>query len=216
MSKNSELLLGSAKHRISSTFGYRIHPITHEPQGHNGTDYATYNQNVPCYAPADGNVLRVSMDQYGGKFCYVGFPELNRVGLYYHLDQITVKVNKTVNKGDQIGIVGTTGRSTGIHLHFSWIEWNDEALSYYQADYEDFEKYEFPREKEDEEEMAERAYKTLDEVPAWGKKTVEKIIKKGGITPTENSTATISDDEINLTHSMLRIYVSMDKMGMLK
>jgi hypothetical protein len=63
--------------------------------------------------------------------------------------------------------------------------------------------------------MAEPVYKTLDEVPDWGKNTVEKIIKKGGVTPTENSTATINDDEINLTLSMLRIYVSFDKMGKL-
>ena len=75
-----------------------------------------------------------------------------------------------------------------------------------------------PEEVEEEEEMAEKVYRTLDDVPEWGewgKKTIEKVIKKGGVTPTENSTVTINDDEINLTHSMLRIYVSLDKMGML-
>lgn len=173
---NAERLLGKAKYRISSPFGLRVHPITKEIEGHNGTDYSTYGQNVPCYAPADGKVLKVSMDQYGGKFVYVVFPKLNRVGLYYHLDQITVKVNKVVKKGDQIGIVGTTGRSTGIHLHFSWIKWNDAALKYYYADYEDFEKYKFPDEEEDEEDM--KVYENINELTGDWKEAVEWALKK--------------------------------------
>ena len=45
---------------------------------------------------------------------------------------------------------------------------------------------------------------TLNDVPSWGKPTIEKVIKAGGITPTNGV--------IDLTHSMLRIYVSLDKM----
>lgn len=67
----------------------------------------------------------------------------------------------------------------------------------------------------EEEEVAEKTYKTLNDVPSWGKETMKKLIKAGGITPTENDTTTINDDEINITHSMLRIYVSFDKMGRL-
>lgn len=70
-------------------------------------------------------------------------------------------------------------------------------------------------EEMEEEEMAEKVYQTLNDVPDWGKEAVQKVIKNKGITPTENSTATIDDDDINLTHSMLRIYVSLNKMGML-
>ncbi len=68
---------------------------------------------------------------------------------------------------------------------------------------------------QEDAEMAEQTYKTLNDVPSWGKATVKKLIEKGGITPTENNTPQIDDDEINITHSMLRIYVSLDKIGRL-
>lgn len=63
------------------------------------------------------------------------------------------------------------------------------------------------RPKEQEDEMAETIYKTLSDVPSWGKATVEKLIANGGLTP--------SNGEINLTHTMLRVFVALDKMNII-
>lgn len=169
--KNADRLLKD-RYRISSPFGYRIHPITKKGEGHNGVDYATYEKKVPCYTPADGVVARTGKDRYGGLFVYVRFPKLKRVGLYYHLDKIAVKSGQAVKEGQQIGIVGTTGRSTGIHLHFSWIADNARALEYYNADYEDFEKYKFP----EEDEM--KTYENISELTGDWKEAVEWALKK--------------------------------------
>lgn len=148
MSINGDKLLKDP-YAISSPFGQRIHPITGKRQGHNGTDYATYRKSVPFYAPANGTVLKVGRDKYGGNFSYYGFPSLGYVGLAYHWNSITNKVNYSFSKGQKLGMVGSTGLSTAEHLHWSWIVWNKKALQYNNADYKDFEKYKFPEEVED-------------------------------------------------------------------
>lgn len=143
---NIERLIKNVQYKISSPFGYRIHPFTKKPEGHNGTDIATYHKKVPCYAVTDGIIRKTLQDRFGANVVYVEFPKLNHYGMYYHLDRIDVKVGQKVTKDTQIGIVGTTGQSTGVHLHFSWIKSNSNAMRYYKADYEDFEKYSFPQE----------------------------------------------------------------------
>ena len=137
-----------APHYITSPFGYRTNPVTKKKEGHNGNDYGTNGKKVPCYAVDEGTVLKVSRDRFGANFVYVRYPKLSHVGLYYHLDSVSVKVGQKVTSNTQIGIVGTTGQSTGVHLHFSWIEDNDKAMKYYEASYSDFELYKFPEEGE--------------------------------------------------------------------
>lgn len=144
---NGDKLIKSP-HYITSPFGYRTNPVTKKPEGHNGNDYGTNGKKIPCYAVDDGIVLKVSQDRFGANFVYVKYPKFNHLGLYYHLDSVSVKIGQKVTSSTQIGIVGTTGQSTGIHLHFSWIKDNANAMKYYQADYEDFEKYIFEEEKE--------------------------------------------------------------------
>lgn len=149
MSNNGELLLRAAEHKISSPFGYRTNPITHIAEGHNGVDYATFSKKVPCYPPLAGEVLRTGKDRFGALFVYVGFPSAGKVGLYYHLDSIGVKVGQKITTDTKIGIVGTTGQSTGVHLHFSWMEWDALALQYNKASYINFESYVFHRKEEE-------------------------------------------------------------------
>ena len=102
--------------RISSPFGSRIHPITHKRHGHKGIDLAA-PRNTPIYATADGQVTFSGRN--GG---YGNFVKLNhRNGYktaYAHMNRIAVRKGKSVKKGDLIGYVGSTGASTGNHLHY--------------------------------------------------------------------------------------------------
>lgn len=102
--------------RISSPFGSRIHPITHKRHGHKGIDLAA-PRNTPIYATADGVVTFSGRN--GG---YGNFVKLNHKNgyktAYAHMNSIAVRKGKTVQKGDLIGYVGSTGSSTGNHLHY--------------------------------------------------------------------------------------------------
>ena len=102
--------------RISSPFGTRVHPITKRTHTHKGVDLAAAAM-TPIYATADGVVTIARF--YGG---YGNFVKINhdngyKTG-YAHMKQIAVTQNKAVKKGDLIGYVGSTGRSTGNHLHY--------------------------------------------------------------------------------------------------
>lgn len=102
--------------RVSSPFGSRIHPITHKRHGHKGVDLAA-PRNTPVYATADGVVTFSGRN--GG---YGNFIKLNHQNgyktAYAHLNRRAVREGRTVRKGDLIGYVGSTGASTGNHLHY--------------------------------------------------------------------------------------------------
>ena len=102
--------------RISSPFGTRVHPITRKKHTHKGIDMAA-PQMTPIYATADGVVTFSGRN--GG---YGNFVKLNhRNGYktaYAHMHKIAVNKGADVRKGDLIGYVGTTGSSTGNHLHY--------------------------------------------------------------------------------------------------
>ncbi len=101
---------------ISSRFGPRIHPITGEMKNHNGMDIAA-NSGTTVYAADGGQV--VLAEWYGGYGNCIMIDHGNGYKtLYGHLSYIGVTAGQTVNKGANIGQVGSTGNSTGPHLHF--------------------------------------------------------------------------------------------------
>ena len=101
---------------ISSRFGERIHPITGELKNHNGMDIAA-NSGTAVYAADGGRV--VLAEWYGGYGNCIMIEHGNGYKtLYGHLSYIGVKNGQYVNQGDTIGQVGSTGNSTGPHLHF--------------------------------------------------------------------------------------------------
>ncbi len=108
--------LPSSYTKISSRFGYRKHPITGRYSTHNGIDLpAPRNTNI--YA-IRGGVVSISgySSSYGN---YVVIQHDNGVSsLYAHMNSRAVKVDAIVKQGQIIGYVGTTGSSTGNHLHF--------------------------------------------------------------------------------------------------
>ena len=101
---------------ISSRFGERIHPITGELKNHNGMDIAS-NMGTAVYAADGGRV--VLAEWYGGYGNCIMIEHANGYKtLYGHLSTIGVSEGQTVSQGETIGQVGSTGNSTGPHLHF--------------------------------------------------------------------------------------------------
>jgi hypothetical protein len=110
---------------ISSIFGLRIDPFTKTPSFHNGIDIAGM-LNDPVYSAADGTVVSVGWDSTGGNNIIVEHTSDLRTR-YMHLNKYLVAKGDKVKKGQQIGLMGSTGRSTGNHLHYGVIK-NGETI----------------------------------------------------------------------------------------
>ena len=108
---------------IASGFGYRIHPIYKTMQMHTGIDF-TAHVGTPVYATGDGVVMdtRVGFAGYGN-VCVLSHG-YNYKTLYGHLSRLIVKPGDHVKRGQVIGYVGSTGISTGPHLHYE-VRFND-------------------------------------------------------------------------------------------
>lgn len=101
---------------VSSTFGRRVSPFTNEREFHSGLDISSRTHS-PIVAPADGVVAETGTDYGYGRIIHLN----HGYGLktkYAHLDKILVKVGQRVKRGQQIATVGSTGRTTGPHLHY--------------------------------------------------------------------------------------------------
>lgn len=102
--------------RITSQFGSRSDPFTSKTSFHSGTDVAAPLETA-IYAAADGEVIQAGSNGGYGKAVVIKHGDTYET-LYAHLNSIEVSVGDIVKKGDFIAGMGTTGRSTGVHLHF--------------------------------------------------------------------------------------------------
>jgi murein DD-endopeptidase MepM/ murein hydrolase activator NlpD len=104
--------------KVSSKYGQRIHPIRHFSAKHNGVDLAAPEySHVRAIAP--GRVVFVDHYLGYGKLITIEHNDGN-VSLYGHLDEFRVNLGQKVKAGELIGRLGSTGMSTGPHLHFEW------------------------------------------------------------------------------------------------
>ena len=103
----------------SSGFGWRTHPLTRKREFHQGLDIKT-RSGVPVIAAADGSVVTVERSGYLGKTVEIDHEGDGFKTLYAHLKAYAdeLKVGQKVTRGQIIGYVGNTGRSTGAHLHY--------------------------------------------------------------------------------------------------
>lgn len=126
--------------RRSSSYGYRINPVTKRRQFHKGVDFSA-KMKTPVRATADGIVGYVQSRSYGdyGRMIRIhhsyGFQTI-----YAHLNKTLVKPGTIIRKGEIIGLSGNSGRSTGPHLHYEvkqgerilnpnyFVEWNLEKF----------------------------------------------------------------------------------------
>lgn len=104
------------RYRNTSGFGYRLHPITGRRALHTGQDMAAPT-GTGVAAAMPGVVLSAGLGGSYGNLIKLLHPD-GRQTWYAHLSAIDVRPGQMVNAGDRIGAVGSTGRSTGPHLHF--------------------------------------------------------------------------------------------------
>ena len=104
--------------RITSGFAMRLHPIFHTMKAHLGVDYAAPT-GTPALVVGDG-VVQFAGPQGGYGNMVIVHHGGNHSTVYAHLSRIHVRQGQTVQKGQSIGAVGTTGSSTGPHLHFEF------------------------------------------------------------------------------------------------
>ncbi len=102
---------------VTSAFGYRMSPYTGEREMHKGLDIAG-RMGTPIYATADGEVV------YSTQKKSLGYAVKLRHGygietVYGHMQETMVRSGESVKRGQQIGLMGSTGRSTGPHVHYA-------------------------------------------------------------------------------------------------
>lgn len=111
---------------MTSGFGMRVHPVLGGYRQHKGIDLASPT-GTPIHASADGTVAMA--ERFGGYGLYVQLEHGGNLETRYgHMSRIAVAEGQFVHKGDVIGYVGTTGRSTGPHLHYE-VRVNGEAVN---------------------------------------------------------------------------------------
>ena len=123
-SSSSGAVLGSPLRiplRVTSSFGYRLHPVFGIPLLHDGTDFGAAC-GTPQYAARAGTVVGVGYTSRAGNYVQVNHGVIgghSYITHYLHAQSIPVRVGQQVGPGTVIAYTGTTGASTGCHLHFS-------------------------------------------------------------------------------------------------
>ncbi|MCE2858030.1 MAG: M23 family metallopeptidase [Comamonadaceae bacterium] len=104
--------------RRTSGFGTRMHPILHTQRAHTGVDYAAPT-GTPVMSVADGVVTESSYQGAYGNMVVVQH-NARQSTVYAHLSRMNVRKGQSIKQGETIGAVGSTGLSTGPHLHFEF------------------------------------------------------------------------------------------------
>jgi murein DD-endopeptidase MepM/ murein hydrolase activator NlpD len=117
---NGTLGLPLTSIRVSQSYGWRIHPIYGRRSFHTGVDLSA-SCGTPIYSAGAGKVVSVGWNSAYGNRTEISHGKINGknfVSTYNHQSSTSVSVGQIVKKGQEIGKVGTTGWSTGCHLHF--------------------------------------------------------------------------------------------------
>ncbi len=113
---------------ITSMFGWRVHPISGARRFHAGTDFGA-PMGTPVLAALPGRVVDAGYMGGYGNAIIIEHPETSQRTLYGHLSTVMVQAGMSVDRGTVIGQVGSTGLSTGPHLHFEVRQLTDDGWS---------------------------------------------------------------------------------------
>jgi len=139
-----------------SGFGFRIDPIYKTKQMHTGMDF-TAAQGTEVYVTGDGVVEEIEQKKWGYGNCIVVNHGYGYKTRYAHLSKFKVKVGQKLKRGELIGLIGSTGKSTGPHLHYE-VEVNGEKVNpigYYHSDLS-------PEQFEQLIEMSDNSHQSMD------------------------------------------------------
>ncbi|MCA9799489.1 MAG: peptidoglycan DD-metalloendopeptidase family protein [Cyanobacteria bacterium HKST-UBA04] len=105
---------------MTSNFGYRVHPVYRSRRFHSGQDFGV-RRGTPIKAADGGTVIHAGWQGGYGKTVIINHGNIhgaNLTTLYAHMSSISVHQGQSVSRGQIVGLVGSTGLSTGPHLHF--------------------------------------------------------------------------------------------------
>nr|WP_244988090.1 M23 family metallopeptidase [Paenibacillus xylanexedens] len=110
-------------YRLTSPFGWRIHPVHKTRKFHKGVDLVVSPSNGPLYAFVGGEFLHAKMGVTGSGFGNYGntvaiWDDMGYLHIYAHMSSVSVTVGQRVKYGGKIGNQGSTGISAGPHLHY--------------------------------------------------------------------------------------------------
>ena len=125
MSKITNIIFNGEAHKLTSPFGprdaiYKNGKLISSKGQHNGADYAstTSLKKLPQYAIEDGYVFAAAKSNSDGAlYTWIVYPRIKKSFISYHLSSYSVKAGQKVARGTPTGITGSTGNSTGVHLH---------------------------------------------------------------------------------------------------
>jgi murein DD-endopeptidase MepM/ murein hydrolase activator NlpD len=103
--------------RVASGFGYRIDPVYKVRKFHAGLDF-TAPQGTPIYATADGRIKMAGFDNSGFGNHVIINHGYGYETVYGHMVRVKARSGNTIKRGEVIGYVGSTGKSTGPHCHY--------------------------------------------------------------------------------------------------
>ena len=109
--------------RLTSLFGMRLHPITGQNIFHEGLDIANKTW-TPIVSSADGIVTFVGWEQYFGRIVVVTHNSSGFRSAYAHLQKTAVSEGQVIKRGEMVGYLGNSGRTTGPHLHYQVYKWD--------------------------------------------------------------------------------------------
>lgn len=194
-----------AEAKVTSEYGI----VRSDGKLHKGIDLISNTGDRTVRAIADGRVSYCGYDPTGfGRYVSILHNDL-RKSLYCHLKSYNVTHGQAIKAGEQIGIEGNTGKSKGVHLHLEIRTLpykTDDHINV--ADYLGIENQKgLVKFKPKEEEVMEKRYHSIEEVPEWGRETISKMMNLEILQGDENG-------DLNISRDMLVVFVTNDRAGL--